>query len=338
MSRTAALGLALILATAATTNAQDWARKMFEGTNHDFGSVARGADAEYLFELSNPYKEDVHIASVRSSCGCTTPRIVTDTLKTYEKGAVAAKFNTRSFLGQRSATITVVFDKPFYAEVQLQVDGYIRSDVVLEPGMVEFGTVDQGSPAERRIQVDYAGRGDWRIVDVRSGVPYLKGRVEERQRSGGQVGYDLIVTLADDAPAGFLKDQITLVTSDQRMAEVPVEVQGRVTAELTVSPDSLLLGVLKPGQTVTKQLVVKAKRPFRVLNVKCDGDDDCFTFKTPEGAKPLHLVPITFTAGDQPGKISRKIIIETDLGPGAETECSAFAQVVPVGDETVAGR
>ena len=50
-------------------------------------------------------------------------------MKTYEKGAIVATFNTDSFHGQRGATLTVIIDQPFYAEVQLHDRGYIRTDV-----------------------------------------------------------------------------------------------------------------------------------------------------------------------------------------------------------------
>ena len=72
----------------------------------------------------------------------------TPSLKTYEKGAIVATLNTPSFLGQRGATITVVLDKPFYAEVQLHVSGYIRSDVVFEPGSVQLGDLEQGTATQ----------------------------------------------------------------------------------------------------------------------------------------------------------------------------------------------
>ena len=146
--RTVCVLLLLILTAAVPALGGDWARKMFEETSHDFGYVARGAKAEFEFVLSNIYLEDVHIAGVRSSCSCTTPRIKQAQLKTYEKGAIIAAFNTRSFLGRKSATVTVTFDKPLYAEVQLHVSGHIRSDVVLSPGSVQLGSVDQGTPAE----------------------------------------------------------------------------------------------------------------------------------------------------------------------------------------------
>ena len=53
---------------------QEWARKMFDSTEHKFGTVAKGAKAEHRFQIKNLYEEDVHISGVRSSCGCTTWR------------------------------------------------------------------------------------------------------------------------------------------------------------------------------------------------------------------------------------------------------------------------
>ena len=172
--RLPSLALLVVLSLTGLAVGQDWARKMFETTSHDFGNVACGSKVDYYFTFHNPYKEDAHVMDVRSSCGCTTPRAVKDSVKTYEEGAIVASFNTRSFLGQRNATITVVFDKPFYAEVQLQVQGYIRRDIVMHPGDVDLGTVDQGTPVEKHISISYAGRDDWQILDVKSGNPYLE--------------------------------------------------------------------------------------------------------------------------------------------------------------------
>lgn len=75
--RLPSLLVAFLLATPCV--AQEWADKMFKTRNHDFGNIARAAKAEFAFELTNLYLEDVHIAGVRASCGCTTPRIEKDT-------------------------------------------------------------------------------------------------------------------------------------------------------------------------------------------------------------------------------------------------------------------
>lgn len=325
MIRYAIVPLVLSLCGMQAASGQEWARKMFKVTSHDFGSVARGAKAEYLFELQNIYEEDVHISGVRSSCGCTTPSITKDTLKTWNKGGILAAFNTRSFLGQRSATITVTIDKPFFAEVQLTVEGYIRSDVVFNPGAVSLGTVDMGAGAERKVAVNYAGRADWKILDVRSANPHFEVELKETERTGGRVGYEMTVRLKPDAPAGFIQDELTIVTDDQRMRNIPLAVEGNVAAALTLSPASLFLGVLEPGQSVTKQLVVQGKEPFTITDVKCD--DPSFEFKIPSEPKKLHLVPVVFTAGDKPGNISKVIEIATDLHGGATAHCSASATI-----------
>jgi hypothetical protein len=323
------VGLILLGCVLAGTPAcgQQWAREMFPVNRHDFGTVARGAKAEFEFELSNIYLEDVHIASVRSSCGCTTPRIKTPLLKTYEKGAIIASINTPTFLGQRGATVTVTFDRPYYAEVQLHVSVYIRSDVLVEPGSIQLGSVEQGAAVENRVAVNYTGgRSDWRILQVKSASPLLKADVVETSRRGGQVSYELVARLSPDAPAGYVNDHLLLVTNDQQATQIPVAVEGRVLAPVTISPASLFMGVVQPGQKVTKQLVVKGSRPFRILSISCDDKSFEFSASAEEAPKPLHIVPVTFVAGPDAGKVTKTIYIATDLG-GAKPELSAYAVI-----------
>ncbi len=316
------LGLLVLMPALAT--ADEWAKKMFDTTRHDFGAVARGATVQYEFKLRNLYQETAHVAGVQSSCGCTTPKITKDTLKTYEDGSIIAELNTHLFSGHKSATITVTFDKPFYAEVQLHVEGYIRTDVVLTPGGIDFGTVDLGATPNRKLVLAYSGRSDWKVVEVRGGE-HVDATLVETSRGGGQVNYELSVALKSSTPAGYLKEQLTLITNDSSGSEVPVEIQARVTPPVTVNPSALFLGVLDPGQKVTKQVVVQAKKPFKITGIRCD--DEAFQFLTNDQAKTVHLVPVTFTAGSQTGKLVRKIHIVTDLGPDGEQDLSAYVQV-----------
>src|SRR6188474_107604 len=168
MLRKVVLAITMILAGTSALPAKEWAQKMFRVMTHDFGHLARGAKAEFAFELQNLYEEDVHIADVRTSCGCTTPTITKPTLKTWEKGAIVATLNTRSFVGQRNSTLTVVIDKPYYAEVHLTIAGYIHSDVDFQPGVAALGDIEQGRGGEQSVTVTYRGVGQWQIADVRS--------------------------------------------------------------------------------------------------------------------------------------------------------------------------
>jgi len=322
------IGLALLLGVvfASPASGREWARKMFNTFDHDFGSVARGAKAEFAFPIRNIYIEDVHIASVRASCSCTNVRIQKPDLKTYETGAIVATINTQAFQGRKGATITVTIDKPFYAEVQLHSKVYIRSDVVLNPGSVKFDSVDQGKAAEKEVTINYVGRSDWKILGVKSANPHLTAEAVEKSRGAGRVVYQLKTHLDEEMPAGYLHDHLVLETNDYNRRQVPVLVEGRVLAGVTVSPSVLFMGVVEPGKTVTKQLVVRSKRPFRILGIECD--DESFEFDT-EGAdepKALHLIPVTFLAGEDLGKVTKKIRIETDL-KDMTPELAAYAMV-----------
>ncbi len=301
--------------------AKEWAQKMFATTTHEFGHVARGSKTEFAFEIQNQYEEDVHIADVRSSCGCASPTITKGTLKTWEKGSIIATLNTKAFLGHRTSTLTVVIDKPFHAEVNLNISGTIHGDVDFQPGSVSFGDVAQGTAAAKEIVVAYYGRAAWQITDVRSANQHLEVELGEPRRLATGVAYTMSVKLKGDAPAGTLAETLTLLTNDQRLPSVSVAVEGRIVPPLSVSPASLFLGVLKPGQVVTKQLVVTGKQPFKIVSAKCA--DAAFTFKTSDTAKKVHLIPVTFTAGDQAGEIEQKIEIETDLPSGGKAQCAA---------------
>ena len=225
---------------------QSWARKMFVTNAHDFGVVARGAKAEFAFVFTNPYQEEVHIAGVRTTCGCTTPRITTKTLKSLEQGASVASYNTRSFSGARSATITVLIDRPYRAEVQLQVTGFIRGDVVMQPGLIDFGEVEQGASARRAVEILYAGKKDWEITKVRTGNPCLKVSIHETMRRSGRVAYELAVELQPSAPSGYLRDAVILETNDREQRSIPLSVEGKVLSPLVISPGTLFLGDLEP--------------------------------------------------------------------------------------------
>jgi hypothetical protein len=326
MNRKTGLMLTLIVLTATPLFGQDWAKKMFKDSECDFGTCARNARAEHEFVFENLYMEDVHIVGVRTSCGCTTPSVINPTIKTYEKGAILAHFNTDRFSGQRAATLTVTIDKPFYAEVQLHIKGYIRSDVDIKPGSVQLGDVDQGTPVDQKVGVNFGSSSEWRIVNIKSANPYLKAQATETSRGNGQVNYDLKVHLDPKAPVGTINDYLMLVINDDRGTQIPVLVEGRVDAGITVSPAALFMGVLQPGQKVTKQLIVKSKKPFKIQAINCDEKSFEFDTSAEQAPKTLHIIPVTFVAGTDMGKVVKTIKIETDQGKFTP-ELSAYAVV-----------
>jgi len=323
--RAATLATAVVALASGPLPAQEWARKMFTVTSHNFGTVAKGSKTEYRFVFRNIYQEDLHVVGVRTSCGCTSPTVTKRDLKTHETAEVVATFNTRTFQGQHGATLTVTFDKPFYAEVQLRVAGNIRGDVTFDPPFVDLGTVDLGKGSERQVRVTKLGSSPWEIKDVRSANPNFEVSLSKPTREGGRTLYDLTTRLKPGTPAGYVKGQLILVTNDPRATQIPMDVEGRVVAEVTVSPQLLALGAVPAGETVTKNVVIRANREFKITGVFCS--DGCLTCEPKTTAARVHILPVTFQAGDTVGKVERELRIATDLGEGAVPVVTVQAQV-----------
>ncbi|NIP87045.1 MAG: DUF1573 domain-containing protein [Planctomycetales bacterium] len=300
---------------------------MFDHLEYDFESLARGSKAEHRFRIKNIYRETIKIDSVRSSCGCTDPRVLKNVLASGEETELIAEFNTIAFDGSHQATITVLFAEPFAAEVRLKVRGYVRQDVVFTPGRIELGPVEADTGAVRSVKIAYAGRPDWEIVDVRSANRDFEVELTPLLRSDGRVEYEMLFRLKEGAPAGYVNDQVFLVTNDHTQQMIPLAVEGQVRSGLTVSPASLHLGVLRPGQTVTKRLVVRGTTPFRIVQIACEDGTDCFKFDSSDTPRKVHLVPVTFTAPSRAGRIVEKIKIVTDGSAGRLPTVVAQAEI-----------
>lgn len=288
----------------------DWTNQVFPVRHHDFGSVAVASKTEFRFPVRNTTERTLHIQNVRASCGCTTPIVETPYIEPGQTGWIVARYNTDTHRGKKGATLTVVIDQPYYAEVRLRVDGYIRQDIVFHPGAVEFGKQGVGRELSKTTKILYAGRPDWAVVDVLSNQPWLSAEVRQEGRSGGNATYLLTVRLDPSAPAGFFQDELIVVTNDRSMPRVPLRVSGELESELTISPQSIAVGSVKPGEIIEKWLVIRGKEPFVVESIEAKGWQ--VSFDPISEPKTTHIVNVRFTPdGETTGQLSSRVVVTT---------------------------
>src|SRR5690606_33655147 len=225
------------------------------------------------------------------------------------------------------AVLTVIFDRPYYSEVQLNVRGHIRTDVVFDPPEVNFGEITIGQSMQQDVTVSHIGPANWEIRDVRSHCVDLAVVLGPQERVPGGVRYRMKVSTRGKLPAGDIRELLTLVTNDASFPTINMAVTGRVRPSLEVSPAALSLGTLRPGESGEKRLVIRADQEFAIRSVTCE--DPRFRFETPPGKKKLHFVKAFFTADDQTGTFSRTVRIATDYGTGQATECLVSGTVTP---------
>ena len=317
--------LALLLLSPCAVADESWGAQLFPTKRFNFGRVALQANAEYVFEMENVWEQEVRIVNLHSSCTCTAVSAQRKTLLSLEKGGIVAKLNTTGqHLRDVGATITVILETTVNGivlqdEVQLEVKAYVRPDVVLTPGVVEFGTIPEGKEMSRQLRIEYAGRPDWKITRILRSNPYVFARAEETKRTdAGEVVYDVTVTLKPGAQPGYIKDVLRFVTNEtptgsREPTALQLPVRGAVIAPLQAKPSPFLIGVLNPGEKVIKSIVVRNDKPFRIRSVTSTDERFRFTFSNQQ--RPVHLISVLFAArnGDEEENIDQKIFVVTDL-------------------------
>lgn len=280
---------------------------------HDFGTVARAAKTEHHFEIRNPFKQPMHLRSISASCGCTTPIIESEWIQPGQVGTVMARFNTGTFTGDRKASLNLVIDQPSYMQVQLNVKGYIRSDIVINPGELNFGTVPEGQSKQIEANIEYAGRIDWKLTSISSNADFISASFTETARSPGRVAYKLIANLAPGAEAGIQATQLTLHTNDSRLKTVPLCCIARIEAPLSVSPNQVALGEMKAGQSIQQRLLIKGREPFRILDVSVP--NMTVKFDPTQEPKAIQFLNVTLIPEetDQSREVRTTMVIMTDM-------------------------
>lgn len=299
----------------------NWAEAMFDKVNHDFGTVARGADVVLRLKVTNKYLETIHLSDARTSCNCISARILNNTLKTWEEGIIEVKLNTLQYSRERNANVTISIDQPTFVQVTIPVHAYIRTDVVIEPGSAVMGTVPQGSGAEHKLRISYAGSVNWQIASVKSRNPNVVCSVRELSRmangSAANITYELNVKLASSTAPGELREQIVLMTNDVNSPQIPVLVEGRVISEYSVTPPLISLRGMKPGDREEVNVVIRGQKPFAVEKIESNSGSESYQVKLPQKDRfyVVQMLRVIVQAPETPGPLE-EVFTVTVAGQG----------------------
>jgi len=214
----------------------DWVASALPERAYDFGTVARGSQVRHAFSLINRSDQEIRIADWRTKCGCTNVRVGAKVIPPGTQTTIEATIDTTKFLGYKPSGLTLIFDRPTFVEVDLNLTCFIRGDIVMNPGQMDFGIVrrsDKMPPAS--LTLTYAGgRSDWEVTKMKTQSSKLKAELRELSRTAdGHINYSLTATLQPGVSNGYFKDEITLLTNDQSSPSIPISVVANIQS---VSP------------------------------------------------------------------------------------------------------
>jgi hypothetical protein len=333
MRRLIVVGLVQLIGSLSIARAQglDWVASALPERAYDFGTVARGSQVRHAFPLVNRSSQEIRIVDWRTKCGCTNVRVGSKIIPPGTQTSIEATIDTTKFLGFKPSGLTLIFDRPAFVEIDLNLTCFIRGDIVMSPGQIDFGIVRRSEkmpPAS--LTLTYAGgRSDWEVTRMKTRTSLVKAELHELSRTAdGQMNYSLTATLQPGVPTGYFKDEITLITNDQTGPTIPISVVGTIQGAVAVTPSIINFGGIRPGQTVSKTVLVRSSQPFSIT--KLSASSEALQIAESEtDARPVHQVQLSLKAPEQTGPHHAMVTIETDIKDEPAAQLKTFATIVP---------
>ncbi|MFO0956984.1 MAG: DUF1573 domain-containing protein [Isosphaeraceae bacterium] len=181
------VGLGLLLAGgvgAMPVSDTGWAEALFRERSHDFGPVPRGATVRHPFILTNRLNEALTIVNLRASCGCTSGRASVSTIPPGGKAIIEAAIDTTNFINKKNTTlfVSLVSASGKQEEIGLGISAQILSDVVLNPGTIDFGTVARGQEVTKTLTIDHMASIGWKAEKMVSASKAIDAWLDETLR------------------------------------------------------------------------------------------------------------------------------------------------------------
>ncbi|AKD04172.1 DUF1573 domain-containing protein [Pontibacter korlensis] len=196
---------------------------IFEKETHDFGTIAEGTQATYVFKVKNVGTEPVVIPSVEASCGCTTPTWTKEPILPGKIGSITAVYNSAGRPGPFHKSITLTSNNSESQRHVLYIKGMVEAkdaktvvtpeQKALSPRLAvgttsyHFGKLEKGQKSVAKFLIRNTGRNPLIIQGVKSACNCVTYRTSVAEIKAGEVA-----TLELRYAPTVLKEQNEVVT------------------------------------------------------------------------------------------------------------------------------
>jgi len=141
----------------------------------------------------------------------------------------------------------------------------------------------------------------------------------------------LKITFRSGTMQGRVTKHVYVDSNDPVESRVTLTVEGQVKVEVEISPSGIYVGRLGLGEIAerTVEITPVSVKDFRIESVSSDHSAVRVGDPIPRGDKePGYNIPVTIGPVEEPGRISAKITVLTDLLHVKELKIPAYCKVV----------
>ena len=254
------------------------AQLLVENRVVDLGRLKQGEKGTARFILENRGTAPLHITKVRTSCGCTVSRPLTEDEKTLEPGeslALEAVFDSRGRLGMQRKTVTVMSDDSVEPRLQLVLTAEVVTVMeVLINGRalrtIALGKVGAGEEVAAKIEALPTDPGEsLEITSVTVQSEVLRYKLEPLSKDD-RTGYLVKLSVTPDAIPGPISAPMRIdARIGKESASVNIRAVGEVVGELVFTPRQIRQTSPMPigSKLAPIKVLSETRKPFEILSV-----------------------------------------------------------------------
>lgn len=308
-----------------TVAAPQQAMTLFPRLRHDFGHVPRGTRCTVVFPIHNRRGVAVHIAEVRSGCGCVVGTPADMTLQPGQRSQLSVTLATAGYAGEKSDDLMVLLDQPRAEYITLNVKAIIHPEVQVSYGEIDLGRVRRGTDGVNTIQVQFAGATAYRILRVQARSPHVTATFKELYREAQRAGYQIVTRVSGNAPPGLLQDQLQCTIDHPAMPTFTLAVKAQIDQAFQVDPEAVFFGFVPLGKTLERTVRVRGDRPFRVTHFATTTRQ--VQVRAPGQAAREHTLTVVLQTGKRVGNLRDEVTLHVDVPGQPPMKLTVYAHV-----------
>lgn len=193
----------------------------------DFGTIPQGKKLNHVFKLINKGDSPLTITKTRTSCGCTVANVSSKTIEPGNSTELKITFDSASFGGKVTKTITVESNDPATPTTTLTIKGTISEDLVVTPRQLNLGQTKAGNSKELSVNLENHGDRTIRILSVTTPMTQVKATTKKQTLKPGEKT-EVTVTVTPRPEDRFLSGFLVVATDIPGKPEITVPLYGSV--------------------------------------------------------------------------------------------------------------
>lgn len=251
----------------------------FGSDNKNFGKAMQGDVLKHTFQLKSDGEEDLIIKQAKPTCGCTVAQVQAEgddgTMQPYTYGnpikpgkkvELQATLHTANKHGHAASRINIFSNDP-RGQSQLGLEADVETFFLVNPQSINFTQLSAKDTATDKVSVSTAKGQRVKLASVLNNLPpglKLELNPLDADADGAATRWELIATAGPglvEGPLAYsvpLKSDVPLPGAETAPGgtaptyEASVTIMGQVMGTISYNPSFVSLGLIRPGQVVTR--------------------------------------------------------------------------------------